>query len=596
MPLRADARVAPPAERHTVLKRQRSACSRLVVNRIAGGTAYGWATGPDGTAGVTLRIGGTVLCSWPRTLVRPDVDAQFGPDPTKKGFAIPVGEIGMALALSAAANRTSAAICFADQRSPIPAEMPTAPSHGLTEAAHDVWLADDGHLRVRTKEGVRGVIAAQVSAGRLVRGVVEGLARESVVTFAIRDQFIPTIVVFATERGSQMATIAFPSLLRGGVHEAEGFANAPDRRQLTNYAFCMAQALTLAKPRVQLAIAPGRGTEAVRRPSMRRFLETHAKLADGPAALPVPPGALPTIAALAGACDNTAIVDVDGSERRTFLVKEVRHETLDRLSPIPPSPSLPDRAGRSPAIIMSVSGADEGLERLLYPLSPDVALADTPIPHAPPVTIVRSRPLDALPLTKESLPPDAVVIESDAAIPQHHDLAAMGRPVLFLDPAIVLHDPRTVAALAAFVAVPGIATAAPLLIREFRGGDLETHDRVVACGLYPADAGADEPWRPPLSPLGAHIVLPRRTVLVAANHPACVMVSSAVLHAHGGGLSGAEPATILALMARARAAGMAHAATTWFAAFDSLPERPPLPHAPLPANATNGVTRVRRLR
>jgi hypothetical protein len=302
--------------------------------------------------------------------------------------------------------------------------------------------------------------------------------------------------------------------------------------------------------------------------------------------------AVPTIASLCEPAAGLVIVD-PGPGGETWLLHPVSLPGLAKAMPEggAPLPFAPPSALRlsAPAVIRPGGLRDEGLDPLLYPLAPDIDFAE---PAAFRALILPGGTVEEGPL-RESLAPLPVTFLDPAG-----DLAALGAagPVLFLDRAMLLHDRRTVAALQAMAALPGVASASPMVVTEPREGNRSAWDRVRSAGLFPIHAAADQPWRPAVGPLPVAPYLFRSAFLVAANTASCVMVTGEALAAHGAGLAVADPAALAHLMARCTAAGRHHAATTWFSVFDRGAADRPSPGPAFEALPPPGaVTLARRL-
>lgn len=586
-------RAAPP--------RTPSDGARLHVERHGNGTLSGWAHDPAGEAHITLEVADKTLMTVPRTVARADVDAavgagaQGGAQGGAKGFSVDVDALATLLALADPADRPEAALTFAGTRHAIPAAPPVAPCRTLRGLVADLWLADTHHLRLRTEAAVTAVTAAQLASGALTGGETATAPRESLVTLPLAHPLEPVLLVLHTDGTPVLGIVPFPSLLRGGVHEAEGIACAADGTDIAHYAYEIASAL-ITRPRARtLRLAPPRGIAATRAHhcGLAAFLARHARIASDPAdeALAIPADAVPTLASLVGGGRGILAARPAPNEALWFWRKTTT-AALDALIPTAePAPSLEPDGGR-PLLIRPLEGEDTALETRLHP-----------VPEAPPqplpsdVTLVRLADRTADPALVEADTPPGVTVYDPQGVPLDTSALAQG-PVLFLDRAVVLHDLRTLALLADIARLPGIATAGCLIVREWRAGDTTAAERASA-GLMPCPAAAHEPFRPPFTPMAVVPTLaPRDVFLVAANHPACVMVSAAALEAHGAALTRVDARALLELMRRAREAGLQHAVTTATSVFDLRAEPPPLPTVPLPAfpwPAASQVSIARRI-
>lgn len=568
---------------------------RLELDAIADGVAHGWAHDPAGREELAVLIGGERLTGWPRTVRRGDADEAVGEAGTAKGFAVPLDPVSTALALTAPARRAAAALAFGPHRVPIEPAAPAAPSRALSHWLADIWLADSGHLRMRTRGGVSAVTVAQID-GRLVRHEAACATREAIVTAPLARPLAPVLLALDTESGPLLAVIPFPSLLRGGLHAAEGLAAAGGPERLADYGFEIAQALCRrTEPRtLRLAADGGLGTEPLQRPAVRDFLATHARIATEPApdtdALTIPPDCIPTLAALAG--EGSGWIQVDPRPGGSaWLVRGGQAPALQALFGPPRLPPFANGGIGRPLAIRFRNTGDEGLERLLFPLSPETPLGP-PEPFG--IVIGPGQPNDSKRLL-ESLPPAATVVDAASGPVDLAALAAAGRPVLFADRLMIIHDLRAVAALQRMLAAPGIGTAGCMIVREIRPGDLVARERIRSVGLLPTHAAADQPWRPAIGPVCAADVTDRATYLVAANHPAFVMVRPEALAACVGEPAATGPAELLGLMAAISRAGWRHATTTWFSVFDRRPDEPFLPGAPVDGLGDPDALMLRRL-
>lgn len=133
--------------------------------------------------------------------------------------------------------------------------------------------------------------------------------------------------------------------------------------------------------------------------------------------------------------------------------------------------------------------------------------------------------------------------------------------ILFLDPSLVLGDPRTIQVLLAMSNLPGAATAACALVTE---GDDETHGMLHSAGYFPTRVALN--GDPVLTINEVHVgaILPAATYPVAANHGRCCMITRAAWDALGGFDASRFPEAVhdLDFGLRALAAGYDNCCTT----------------------------------
>ena len=601
---------------------------RLVLDRAERGGAEGWAyrapKRPFGRlAGTSLKItvDGAVLTRWPCDVPRADVDEAMGDAERAKGFRVPLDPLMVLMTLTTSARRPRVRLAFGSRRIALEKAVPTSVMTAFPELIADAWLADSGHLRLRTGGALRAVRLAQFT-DRLVHRDVRVPARPAVVTLSLADPMAPVVLVLRTETSIHLDAIPFPSLLRGGLHAAEALACAPSGDAVPRLASRLAQCLARKTCRRRIVLAPADAHGALAaRPPVRRFLEAHADLVnaersqegEGPG---LEPDAIPSIAILCGPAEGFVAHDPSPGGA-TMLVRPVLDPRFDdavlardgdgdgdadgdRCGGLGlPSPSagadetLADAASASalpPATIRIRAVPDVGLDPYLFPLTPE---ADLPFPKPFVVAIAATSSDDELLL--EGLPETAGVVR--LAEPQLglSELGREGGTVLFCDPKMVAHDRRVFGALQRLALVPGVASAGCSVIVEPGPYDRVTQDRVRLGGLFATHAAVDSPWRAPYGPLVAPGILERTTYRVVANHPSFVMISTSVLREFGADLRAAEPAALMALMLRASAAGRIHAATTWVSVFDRGAPEPALPiavNAPTDGMAVTTLVRL----
>lgn len=596
------------------------ASTHLVVDEVCDGVAHGWACGAH-PATLALRLEGVVICEWPRTVPRPDADAAVGEHTIVKGFAVPVGPLAGLLALTPGGRRPAAALTFGDRRVAIAPAAPGRVLECLGRSVDDLWLCDSRHLRLRTAGGIDEARLVQVRAEAAPFVAMAPVpVRPAVVTLPLVDPMAPLLLLLRTGESLHIDLLPFPSLLRGGVHAAETLATAGDTDGLARRSAALAAAFA-ARTRRRPVVLPHAPSGPLLDPAVRGFLSDHAALhrpgTDVPAdALPLGPDEIPTVAALCGPAGGLIAVDPapGGQSWLVDVVTDARlHAAVSPGEPAPResgdaarqdesegaqppsggSPWGPGRTaggGRAPAVLRLAASEDRGFDALLFPLAPDE-------PFAP-----------AAPFHTALLPGGGAVDDDLAAILPRPvvdlsqgptTLAALAvddRPVLFLDRAVTVHDPRALVALTRLVEVPDVASAGCMVLSEPAAADRSVRDRVRSAGLFPTHAAVDAPWRPAVGPVPAAAALLERSVyVVAANDPACVMVAAHALRAHGGDLSPAAPDALAHVAARAAAAGLRHVCTTWFSVFDrGATPRPGLAPA-FESTPREGVSLLRRL-
>ena len=560
-----------------------------------GDWASGWAYDPSAEAELELMIGDDTLMRWPRTIRRADVDQAVKSAKDLKGFSIGLGAVATALALSPA-PRPQAALRFGTQTYPIEPSPPAGPLRDHLAHIADAWLSDQNHLRLRlVNPGVEWVVA---QIGHPVRhAAAPGPDREIIVTVRLDDPLRPVLIGVISAEGAAISALPFPSLLRGGLHAAEGFAmsgGSPER--LADYAYELACNL-ITRPRQRKIVLANEETSALCPHQMLPFLEHHAAVTrdvgeDG--ALTLDRNDVPTLASLAGGGRGWLAVSPPPVASAT-LVDKVSDPALELLSPRPrlPAPTIEPDTGR-PLVIRQQSAMSADASTLLYPLAPP-SCPERAAPLPPHLSIV----LTAENTATASSPVSSLPMETpnyDAREPLPAAATDGTGPTLFLNRAITLHDPRTILMLSQMIAVPHTATAGCLIVREAHHGDADPADRIVSGGLMGNEACASEPWRAPLAPLNPWPMLFRDTYHVAANHPSCVLVSAQTLAEHANGLHRWDALDLLELMRRASAANLNHAVTTWYSVFDTRADPSPLPAlAPLPLWPERRSTRLVRL-
>lgn len=139
--------------------------------------------------------------------------------------------------------------------------------------------------------------------------------------------------------------------------------------------------------------------------------------------------------------------------------------------------------------------------------------------------------------------------------------AASGGSLLFLDPAVLLSDPRTVAFLRQVANQEGAATAACALVTEQEDGD---DARVHSAGYFPTHVSLSGGSGFDVCQIDVARIIPAATYPVAANHALCCLVDGAAWKALGGFDAARFPAAMFDLDfgVRAIAAGYANFCTT----------------------------------
>ncbi|MEM8853729.1 MAG: hypothetical protein AAGD34_08515 [Pseudomonadota bacterium] len=564
--------------------------AHLVLDRAVGGVYEGWAHGPSAHEPIALLVGEHAVAAWPRTIPRPDADASVGDDREPKGFAIDLGAVEGFLALTSERYRPDALLTFAGQRLPVKPQPTGRPLATLGRAIADAWLADSHRLRLRTDGAVSAVTAIQAGTPLHIVGA-EGPLREGIVSLPLAQPAAPVLLVMETDAGPVCDLLPFPSLLRGGLHEAETLAMAGGASGLPHLSARLLAAAS-SRPRrlrYRLDITDATGAEPNFRPAVAALLEMHAERTDGPADLTLAADMVPTLTSLCrGACGG-GMIAVDpqpGGER--WLINAATSQDLDGVLPKgPPAvPAIEANHPTIPSVIRHRVVKDEGLDPLLFPLAPDAPFAD-PLPFG--VCVVGGEADGAL---VASLPDGAALVADGESLA---DLTAHDRPILFLAPEMVCHDRRTLTALARMVGVEGVATAGAMVIGEPRHGDRTALDRVRSIGLMPSHASADQPWRPALARVVPAPLISRANVFVAANDPCCMMAAPAALRDHGGDIGIHDHGALETFSQRCLKAGLQHAVTSWFSVFDRAPSRPAPVTAPIDTPLEGAFTTAMRL-
>lgn len=565
------------------------AAARLVVDRTQGGLYEGWAHGPSPHEPIAFVVGDTEIASFPRTIPRRDADAAVGHDGGAKGFAIALGAVEGFLALTPASERPDACLSFAGHRVKVTPNASRRPLTTLGGAICDAWLADSHRLRLRTSGAVSAVTAVQAGASLHTVGA-EGPVREAVVSLPLARPMAPVLLIMQTESGTLCDVLPFPSLLRGGLHEAETLAMAGGQSGLAHLSARLIGAARARQERLRYRVdgTYATGAEAIFRPDVSEFLDIHGERVEEGADLTLAADMVPTLSSLCHGTAGAGIIAVDpqpGGE--SWLIHAATSPTLNQVLPHGQAfaPEGGAASGATPAVIRQRVVKDEGLDPLLFPLAPDIPFADPPhfgvcvIDGEADGALLSSLPGDTTPLAGESLA----------------DFAAHERPILFVAAEMVFHDPRTLAALTMMVGLTNVATAGAMVIGEPRLGDRMALDRVRSVGLMPSHASADQPWRPALARLVPAPLVSKASVFVAANDPCCLMASPAALRAFGGGIGLSEHGALETFSQRCLKAGWRHALTTWFSVFDRAPSRPMPITTPVDTPLEGTITTALRL-
>lgn len=139
--------------------------------------------------------------------------------------------------------------------------------------------------------------------------------------------------------------------------------------------------------------------------------------------------------------------------------------------------------------------------------------------------------------------------------------AASGGALLFLDPGVLLSDPRTIAFLQRIASLDGAATAACALVTEREDAD---EALLHSAGYFPARYALNHEPVFDVCQIDVARILPAATYPVAANHMLCCLVNGTAWHALGGFDAVRFPAAMFDLDfgVRAIAAGHANFCTT----------------------------------
>jgi glycosyltransferase involved in cell wall biosynthesis len=248
-------RSPPPAPPPTTPPAAQSGETRLALDRLKGSRIQGWAYLPgemaEGAAKspVELWCGDLLVGRLTRHLSRPDVDAHLGTDAWPKGFLLPAASVNaLGLLLGGEKGGLPPTVRFGGaSKSTLSggrylSDLGDHPTLRSAQATHgwkieDIWWANSHLLKVRSKnlpleanqsaaKSVRVFQPCLLANGRTGLAEVDEFSideRAGVYPFGVRNPLMPILLIGydATGEISFSDLVPFPSLLRGGLHEAE---------------------------------------------------------------------------------------------------------------------------------------------------------------------------------------------------------------------------------------------------------------------------------------------------------------------------------------------------------------------------------------
>jgi len=225
--------------------------SRLSLDGVMGNGFRGWAWSPSGAEGERVELwSGEVRVGYClRHVARPDVDRHVGEGDGSKGFVLPGGSVlALCRLLGGEGGGLGVTVRFGGQvqsvltASPLVRDLSsyrTLRGAGSGEGwkVWDLWWANSRLLKVRLS-GLSG--EGQATSLRVLQPVPRGDGRlelavadelqlgreETVATVGVLNPLLPILFVGREAGGELVFTdlLPFPSLVRGGLHEAEAAA------------------------------------------------------------------------------------------------------------------------------------------------------------------------------------------------------------------------------------------------------------------------------------------------------------------------------------------------------------------------------------
>lgn len=288
----------------------------VTVDEIRGNELWGWAwTSTEKVADkerptLELFVGDVSLARFNRRIHRPDVDIHLGTPAWPKGFLLPAGCLNALDRLMGGRAAFHPSLKFAGQNHPIfdrPHLMPMASFRTLLAAdavqgwrVADVWWANSSLLKVRASchsveheanqlKLVRVFQPTRRADGALALELVDEFdvqAQEGVYPIGVRNPLMPILFIgYDDECGLNFTDLVpFPSLLRGGLHEAEAAAigaeggSLADIRRLSDAYLAEVEAgrvvngPSTAIGAIEIDIISATGAEPIFDPAVREWL------------------------------------------------------------------------------------------------------------------------------------------------------------------------------------------------------------------------------------------------------------------------------------------------------------------------------------
>jgi GT2 family glycosyltransferase len=225
---------------------------RLHLDELRGNviSGWGWSSGSDDDGlRVELWCGSVRVGHVQRHIKRPDVDAHVGSSSGTKGFLLAGGSVAaLGRLLGGESGGVEPTVRFGGEvqslltASPLVRDLASYRTLRAASAEHgwkvsDLWWANSRLLKLRMSleagEGgepvattLRVLQPLPQADGRLELTVVDELqlvGEQAVATVGVRNPLLPLLFVGRDEGGEMLFTdlLPFPSLLRGGLHEAE---------------------------------------------------------------------------------------------------------------------------------------------------------------------------------------------------------------------------------------------------------------------------------------------------------------------------------------------------------------------------------------
>ena len=228
-----------------------AAADQLHMDGLRGNHVSGWAWSPgsdDESLRLELWCGDVRVGQCRRHIKRPDVDKHLGVAEGTKGFLLPAGSVAaLGRLMGGEGGGLSPTVRFGSQvqslltANPLVRDLASYRTLRAAEAKHgwavsDLWWANSRMLRLRMSNeageageplatSLRVLQPLPQADGRLELTVVDELTlgETTVATVGVRNPLLPILFVGRDDAGEIVFTdlLPFPSLLRGGLHEAE---------------------------------------------------------------------------------------------------------------------------------------------------------------------------------------------------------------------------------------------------------------------------------------------------------------------------------------------------------------------------------------